>query len=737
VTELARVAELARATDLNGAWLACRGDRELTKVFAEPDFDDATWHAIEVPGHWRSSTAFADDEEFSESADLAESDGPVLYRHRFDRERLRWGRRAWLEFDGIFYFGDVWLDGDYLGTTEGYFTPHAFEVTEQFLTEEHHILAVEVASPPQPDRTAKRTITGVFGHWDAMDSSWNPGGIWRAVRVRETGPVRIARTRVLCVAATASSARVRVDLTVDAGAFPPAATAVVTEVFADNGGVLGRAERELSPASGSTELRIEVDIDDPPLWWPASMGEQTMVEVVTRVLIEPSVVGGEESDRSTARLGLRSVTVDDWIFSVNGQRLFIRGANHAPTRIALADAAVDEFRRDVQLALDANLNLLRVHAHVTRPEFYEAADELGLLIWQDFPLQWGYGRSARRGAMTQARALVDRLGQHPSIAMWCAHNEPLAVDLTADAITPKVGARLAASMFLPSWNKSVLDRGVAHVIRGADPSRFVDVHSGVLPGPASLGTDSHFYFGWYHGQLDQLPAVMRAFPRLARFVSEFGAQSVPNTDDFCDPERWPDLDWERLATHHCLQLRLLDARVPSEHHASFASWRDATQRYQAALLQLQIEDLRRLKYRPAGGYCLFSFADAHAAISWSILDHERVPKLAYAAVAAASRPLLALVDHRTGDVHVVNDTRRSFRGATVTVDVDGASTAFVGDVAEDSLAWVGRVEVGNARTVTTTLDVGGDHHVVHHAFVPGATQVSNPTLGSKPIRTQN
>ena len=60
-----------------------------------------------------------------------------------------------------------------------------------------------------------------------------------------------------------------------------------------------------------------------------------------------------------------------------------------------ATRRADEIRRDLVLAQDANLDLVRVHAHVARPELYDAADELGLLVWQDLPLQWGYARSVR------------------------------------------------------------------------------------------------------------------------------------------------------------------------------------------------------------------------------------------------------------------------------------------------------------------------------------------------------
>ena len=103
------------------------------------------------------------------------------------RRRPRTDRRAFVELDGIFYYGDVWFDGDYLGTTEGYFVPHTFEVTDALRAASEHVLALEVACPPQRDRTAKRTVTGVFGHWDAADPEFNPGGPWRPIRIVETG----------------------------------------------------------------------------------------------------------------------------------------------------------------------------------------------------------------------------------------------------------------------------------------------------------------------------------------------------------------------------------------------------------------------------------------------------------------------------------------------------------------------------------------------------------------------
>src|SRR3954464_8251436 len=119
--------------DLSGRWRAAAADEGLRRRYFQPGFDDGTWAELDVPGHWRSNPAFAG------------HDGPVLYRRAFADAALSGAdRRGWLVLDGIFYQGDVWLDGAYLGVTEGYFFPHSFEVTAGLRDRPEHVLAVEV-----------------------------------------------------------------------------------------------------------------------------------------------------------------------------------------------------------------------------------------------------------------------------------------------------------------------------------------------------------------------------------------------------------------------------------------------------------------------------------------------------------------------------------------------------------------------------------------------------------------
>src|SRR5205814_6605705 len=156
-------------------------------------------------------------------------------------------------------------------------------------------------------------------------------------------------------------------------------------------------------------------------------------------------------------------------------------------------------------------------------------------------------------------------------------------------------------------------------------------------------------------------------PKLARFVSEFGAQAVPASAAFMEPQRWPDLDWDGLEARHNLQKHHVDRLVPPDEYATFDDWRAATQAYQAALIQLQIEDLSRLRHRPTGGFLQFCFADGHPGVTWSVLDHDRLPKDGLAALTAACRPVLPMVDPRTGHVHVANELRTPCPGAEIEV----------------------------------------------------------------------
>jgi hypothetical protein len=174
-------------------------------------------------------------------------------------------------------------------------------------------------------------------------------------------------------------------------------------------------------------------------------------------------------------------------------------------------------------------------------------------------------------------------------------------------------------------------------------------------------------------------------------------------------ERWPDLDWDLLEVQYGLERTAFDTYVPPADAKSFDEWRDASQAYQAALLQLQIEDLRRCKGAPTGGFAVFTLVDAGPVVGFGLLDGDRVAKRAYGTVRDACRTVLATIDPRTGSVHIVNDDRAAIENALVEVSVDGRLRRWRGTVEADAVAFVGRVELDDAvdvEVVLTHADVG-------------------------------
>jgi len=685
-TSTAHESENWTTLDLAGQWRVTKATDDALRTSVGLDTDDEEWPTISVPGHWQSHPQFAT------------QNGPLLYRKDFELDVPHDGERRFIVVDGLFYQGDVWLDGAYLGDPEGYFVPHAYDITALSKLDTEHVLAIGATCSPQRDKKAKRNITGVFQHWDCIDPNFNPGGIWRGVRIERSGPVRIDALRVLCRDANEARANVRLSARLDSNGDLP--VRIVTYV---NNKVVDEIEKSL--ASGINSIDWDVDINEPKLWWPWSMGQQNLTDIRVEVVHENII-----SHSVSRRTGLREVAVQDWVYSINGERIFLKGANLAPTRAMLGDATDIELRRDIELAREAGLDLVRVHGHISRPELYDAADELGMLVWQDFPLQWGYARQIRREAVRQAEEAVNLLGHHPSIMTWCAHNEPFTFNVTPGESfdIKKMAVPFLAGHQLPSWNKSVLDRWVKRSFEKADVTRPVIAHSGVLPHLPTLdGTDSHLYFGWYHGHERDLPGFAAKLPRLMRFVSEFGAQAIPESAEFIDASEWPVLDWENLENKFGMQRGNFENHCPASAFDSFDDWRVATQTYQADVIRYHIETLRRLKYRPTGGFCMFALNDAMPMISWSVLDHKRVPKLGYTALAEACRPVIVTADRlpqsmRPGDqvriaLHVVSDLHRELENATFTATVESIGDPqvwqFEGAIAADDCTLVGHITI--------------------------------------------
>lgn len=671
--------------DLSGTWLAAPIDAELTRTGADPDLDDSAWETVPVPGHWAQNPAFAEER------------GPVLHRHHFSHPRPEWGKRLWLSFAGVTAQSDVWLDGSYVGDTRGYFVPHQFDVSDAFDATTEHVLSVEVAAPPPGSGRAKRALTGSLQE-GPLAPPGSPGGIWKPVTILETGPTAIVHSRILCTRATESEGEFLIRLVLDSA--HAGDIAVHTSVTGPQGNAVAGGSESHTMASGENRLEWTVSVDNPQLWWPAQLGEQPLYEVAVAVCeIAEDGHEGPVSDRTQWRTGMRTVSVNDFRWRVNGKPIFIKGISVGPQSQFLAALSSEQIRHDVSSAKGAGLNMLRVQGHIAPEEFYNAADEAGMLVWQDLPLMGCYTTSSRNAALLLAREVVDLLGQHPSISVWCAHDEPNGSPIPepgqADQPTKSLGRRLGRHL-LPSWNRSVLDPYIRRELKSADKTRSVIARSGSLPSVTSVtSSDAHLWLGWHAGGYEDLAEVIRQWPRLGLFLGGFGSQSAAVQDWPADAPTWKTA-----------MAGAFERYLPRQAYANGSSWAMATRAYQADLVRAQIETVRRLKYRPTGGFCLMALVDAEPSGGFGVLGHDRQPKPAYDALVDACRPLAVIGDTPPSmavpgesislDVHVVSDLPDLIPNVRVQATASAQdwehSLSWEGDLKADSCAHVGTLE---------------------------------------------
>ncbi|MBA2714485.1 MAG: hypothetical protein H0U55_13140 [Rubrobacteraceae bacterium] len=329
-----------------------------------------------------------------------------------------------------------------------------------------------------------------------------------------------------------------------------------------------------------------------------------------------------------------------WQVYLNGERVFMRGINYVPTDAYPARASEKGLRTNVSLVREANMNALRVHAHVSEEAFYRACDELGILVFQDFPLQWTHRRSVLGPAVVQAKEMARDLRNHPSVGIYLAHDEPFFV-VPPEKWSYLALARTAAEVLSPRWvlwQRRVLGPAVIRAIHEVDDSR------PVIEAAGHPFTTNHLYFGWYYGQFRDLERLVRLIPGFSRLPTEYGAQALPDPASL--QEIWPvgqAPDWNTLSENYRLQAGRMEHYVPWEGER-LAYVRD-TQAYQAEVLKHATELFRRLKYSPTGGTFAFMLNDPAPAISWSIVDWRGRPKAAYAVLASAMEPVLICAEY--------------------------------------------------------------------------------------------
>ncbi|MFN8465824.1 MAG: glycoside hydrolase family 2 TIM barrel-domain containing protein [Caldilineaceae bacterium] len=542
---------------------------------------------------------------------------------RFEREFIFTpqpadGAGVWLVFQAVDYQARVWLNEVYLGEHTGYFAPFEFDVSK-VVREGPNVLVLEVSDPLEEPGTVwpdhKQVIKGVLSHWDCRPGSWsrehgqdrNCGGIWHAVYLETRPATFVGHVRT----ATRLAPRTAPPGFALHGHFEPgppyqALVMVDAEIVGESGEYTVAAEI----AGSTTQQKVRhsysgqrhtliVSVPEPKLWWTWDRGEPHLETCTVRV------TGAHDTDQVELQIGLREVEVNpktgEW--KLNKERLFIRGTNVIPT-LWLGEYDDAMIARDIEMLLAAHMNAVRVCVHINRTELYAACDRAGLLIWQDFALQWGYEESTAvmQAAVSQIREMVRLLVNHPSIAVWSCQNE---------------------STF---HNKFIMDPALEMAVALEDGSRYIR---------ATSEFTEHNYPGWYYGDLRDY-ALLGGTP----ILTEFGGQSLPKVQDArtMGGDQWPP-DWAMLSYHDFQydQTFLVAGIQTGDSWEEFAA---NSQAYQARLLKFAIEHYRQAKYTRLGGMFQFMFMDCWPSVTWAVVEYDRTPKQAYYTLQQVYQPVL-------------------------------------------------------------------------------------------------
>ncbi|WP_067478733.1 glycoside hydrolase family 2 protein [Actinomadura hibisca] len=592
--------------------------------------------------------------------------------------------RTDLVFEGLDTVAEIRVGDRVLGRTRNMHRSHRFDVTGlsgdlavRFTSAYTEAEAVRAKLGDRPTTYTEpfnfvRKMACNFG-WD-----WGPtlvtAGIWRPVRLERWNTARLARVRPL---AEPTGEGGRVEVRFDVERLDPDAPLEVRVRVAG-------ASAQAAVAPGATTGTVVVTVPDAELWWPRGYGAQPLYECVVELSS-----GGVELDRWTRRIGFRTVELDTrpdehgtgFTLVVNGERIFARGVNWIPDDAFVTRVGADRYRRRLRQAADANVDLVRVWGGGIYEDtaFYDACDELGLLVWQDFPFACGaYAEEEplRSEVEAEARENVVRLMPHASLVLWNGNNENLWGFRDWGWEEALDGASWGEGYYLGLLPRVVADTDPTRPYWAGSPWSGSWRHH---PNDPAHGT-THSWEVWnetdYTGYLLDVP----------RFMAEFGWQAPPawatlrravtGGDPSVDS---PALAHRQKAEDGMGKLARGLARRFDEPE-SFDEWHHLTQVVQARAAAAGIEHWRS-HWPVCAGTVIWQLNDCWPVISWSAVDGDGRPKPLYFELRRLYADRLLALAERDGNLVVaaVNQAADPWTG-TITVrrlDTGGAVSAGV------------------------------------------------------------
>ena len=439
-----------------GNWKLQRAEsvKENGIQLSKAGYDDSNWIPATVPGtvltSYLNNGAIPDPDFADQQLQISDAyfTTDFWYRNTFTIPSNYQGKRVWLNFDGINWKADVYVNGTNVGDIQGAFIRGKFDITPLVAPGKPAHLAIFIHKNATPGGVTLQSYTGGAGGNGGALGADNPtihasvGWDWMpTVRGRNTGiqddvflsvteDVSVVDPFIVTDALADDFSSADLKLSLDVKNHSASAQTGLLKGVIQPGNITFQQNVNLNPSESKTvsldKNNIPVlKINKPSLWWPNGYGDQFMYELTLSF-----ETNGKVSDLQVIPFGIRKVSwkidAEALAISVNGTRIFMRGGNWGMSESMLR-LDKEGYDHRVRLHKEENFTMIRNWVGMTGDDhFYQACDKYGVLVWDDFWLaNPGDGPNPDDPDMFMKNAddKIKRVRNHPSVVLYCGRNE--------------------------------------------------------------------------------------------------------------------------------------------------------------------------------------------------------------------------------------------------------------------------------------------------------------------------
>ncbi|MFN5182971.1 MAG: beta-mannosidase [Bacteroidota bacterium] len=596
-----------------------------------------------------------------------------------------------LVVEGISPYSKVYINNSFVFESGNYFLKYRL-VVDQFLKHnEFNEIRIELPSPvlkaieeykadkinyPSDNEDGNKKVSQ-FLRMPPMSFGWDicprllPDRIPKEIFIRKKSAVEIQDIFVSTEKIEESKAELKIEVKVYSsftGEFK-----VSCDIEKNRQSVFNFSDK-LVLKKGLNTFQKTIRIKNPELWWPN--GYSATDKSASRLYdVMFKITGKNESSIKKAKFGIRKINLirekdvfgEGFYFSVNGENIFMKGANYLPDMMNFQNVNQREkFSRLINLCKDANFNMLRVWGggNYLSEEELSICDEAGILIWQDFIFSgtmYSPDEKFLGNIQKEAEEQVIKYRKHPCTALWCGNNE-IEVAWNNWGWQDKYNIHGKDSVKLIRTYDKIFKEILPNAV-----SKFDSGTSYISTSPISnwgkekdfLSGDNH-YWGVWHGELP----IESFEKKIPRFMSEYGLPSVPSEDiieQYFSAEKKDIKDsaiQSRMRSYKGISL--LEKYIEAEfgRPKDFKSFVLLSQLVQAEAYRKAIVN-HRLSKPFCMGTLFWQLNDAWPGISWSVLDYDLNEKPVWKAIKESYEPIIIALKNNRGkiEIHGVSDLK--------------------------------------------------------------------------------